>query len=573
MSEKLYKYTEISDLKDMLKKSGDMYSEKIAYKIRIEKNEYKTFSHKEVRHMINCLGTALINMGLKGKRIAVIGENRYEWEIAYLSIVCGTGIVVPIDKSLPENELKSVIERSEIEAIFYSQKYEEIFKNIKCEGIGKLKYFISMDLNKQNGYIFSFKELIEKGDLLIQNGNKEFIDAKINNEIMNIMLFTSGTTSISKIVALSHKNICTNLMDIASTLDVNSEDIFLSFLPLHHVFECTVGFLFSLYCGAQTVFCDGIRHIVDNMNEYKVSVMASVPAIYERIFKIIRKQLQKQGRLDEILEREEMYKNYSLQDRKKEFKEIHDLVGGNVKLMISGAASLEPTIEKKFRLLGFNLVQGYGLTETSPVVAIGNKKYHKTGSIGKTLPSVEVNLIDINKDGIGELVVKAPSVMLGYYENKKATKEVIKNGWFYTGDLAKIDEEGYIFICGRKKNVIVLKNGKNIFPEEMENLVNKIEGVEESFVFGKQMSEDKNDIKIFVKIIYNEELMKEIYKIEKEDDIYIKLNEKIKEINQTIPKYKAIRGMLISQQPLIKTTTNKIKREKNLEIILKNNEG
>lgn len=569
MSKKLYEYTEITDLKDMLKKSGEKYANKVAYKIKKEDGKYKNISHKHVREMINSLGTSLIDMGLKGKKIAVIGENRYEWEIAYLSIVCGTGIVVPLDKSLPENELRLLIERSGVEAIFYSKKYETILKTIKCEGVGKLKHLISMDLEEHKEGIYSELELIEKGKKLIEKGNREFIDAKIDNEVMNIMLFTSGTTSASKIVALSHKNICSNLMDIASVLDVNSDDVFLSFLPLHHVFECTVGFLFSLYCGAQTVFCDGIRHIVENMREYKVSVMASVPAIYERIFKIIRKQIEKEGKLEEILEKEEKYKNSSMEERKKIFKEIHNMLGGRVKIMISGAASLDSEIENKFRLLGLNLVQGYGLTETSPVVAIGNKKYYKVGSIGKTVPSVEAKLVNTDKTGLGELVVKGPSVMLEYYENKKATKEAIVDGCFYTGDLARIDEEGYIFICGRKKSVIVLKNGKNIFPEEMENLVNRIEGIEESFIFGKQMSEDKNDIKIFVKVVYNEEIAENVYKVKGAENIYKKINERIKEINASMPKYKSIRGLILSKEPLIKTTTNKIKREKNLELIEK----
>ena len=569
MSKKLYEIMQITDLKDMLNKSGKKYADRIAYKIKIEDKKYKKISHKEVREMIDALGTALINIGLKNKRIAVIGENRYEWEIAYLSIVCGTGIVVPLDKSLPENELRTLIERSGVEAIFYSKKYEDILKSIKCEGIGKLKHLISMDLLEHKEGIYSELELIEKGKKLIKLGNKEFIDAKIDNEKMNIMLFTSGTTSQSKIVSLSHKNICSNLMDIASVLDVSSDDIFLSFLPLHHVFECTVGFLFSLYCGAQTVFCDGIRHIVENMKEYKISVMASVPAIYERIFKSIRKQLEKEGKIEEILQKEEQYKDCSMEEKKKAFKTIHDMLGGNIKIMISGAASLDSTIENKFRLLGLNLVQGYGLTETSPVVAIGNKKYYKVGSIGKTVPNVEAKLVNVDKTGIGELIVKGPSIMLGYYENKKATKDAIVDDWFYTGDLAKIDDEGYIFIYGRKKSVIVLKNGKNIFPEEMENLVNRIEGVEESFIFGKQMSEDKNDIKIFVKVVYNEEIAENVYKVKGEENIYQKINERIKEINQTMPKYKAIRGLILTKEPLIKTTTNKIKREKNLEEILK----
>ena len=556
--ERLYKYIEITDLKDMLKKSGEKYGEKIAYKIRQE-NGYKEITHNEVRKMVDGLGTKLIDMGLKDKRIAVIGENRYEWEIAYLSIVCGTGTVVPLDKSLPENELESLIERSKAEAIICSQKYVEILKKTK------LKYIISMDLEKDNDGIISQKRLISEGIQLVKSGNTSFTNAKIDNEKMSIMLFTSGTTSISKAVALSHKNICSNLMDISSILDVNSSDVFLSFLPLHHVFECTVGFLFSLYVGAETVFCDGIRHIPENLAEYKVSVMASVPAIYERLFKIIKKHLEKQGKVEQILKDEEKYKDSSMEKKKEVFKEIHDLLGGNIKLFISGAASLEPSIEEKFRRLGFNMVQGYGLTETSPVVAIGNKKYHKTGSIGKCVPSDEVKLLDINKDGIGELAVKGPNVMLEYYENKEATEKVLKNGWFQTGDLARIDEEDYIFICGRKKSVIVLKNGKNIFPEEMETLINKEDGVEESFIFGKPISKDPNDIKIFVKIVYN----KESFEGKTETEIKEYFNEKIKSINKTMPHYKAIRGIIISDKPLIKTTTNKIKREKNLEQIIK----
>ena len=573
MSERIYEYAPITDLKDMLKKSGKEYAERIAYQIKLKEGKYKEITHKEVREMVDALGTALIDMGLRNKRIAVIGENRMEWEIAYLSIVCGTGVVVPLDKSLPENELKSLIERSEVEAIFYSKKYEEILENAKYEGVGKLKHLISMDLEEHRKGIYSEKELIEKGKKLIKQGNLEFINTKIDNEKMSIMLFTSGTTSASKIVALSHKNLCSNLMDIASILDIDSNDIFLSFLPLHHVFECTVGFLFALYKGAKTVFCDGIRHIPENMKEYQVTVMASVPAIYERIFKMIKKQLDKQGKVEEILQKEEQYKNSSMEKKKQAFQEIHDMLGGKVKLLISGAASLEAGIEEKYRLLGFNLVQGYGLTETSPVVAIGTKKYHKIGSIGKTVPSVKAKIINPNQEGIGELIVKGPNVMLEYFGNRMETKKALMDGWFYTGDLAKIDEEGYIFICGRKKSVIVLKNGKNIFPEEMENLINRIEGVEESFVFGKQMSEDKNDIKIFAKLVYDKEVVENTYKVQGEEKIYQALSEKIKEINQTMPHYKAIKGIRISQEPLIKTTTNKIRRQNNLEQIRKEEEN
>ena len=535
MSEKLYKIIEITDLKDMLNKTKDIYSNDIAYKIRVGEKQYKEISHKKVREMIDSLGTALINMGLKNKRIAVIGENRYEWEIAYLSIVCGTGIVVPLDKSLPENELESLIKRSEVEAIFYSKKYENILKNIKYKEDNKLKHLISMDNNENIEGIYSQNELIQNGKKLIELGNREFIDAQIDSEKMSIMLFTSGTTSNSKVVALSHKNICSNLMDIGSILDVNSNDIVLSILPIHHVFECTVGFLFSLYKGAQTVFCDGIRHILENINEYKVTVMACVPGIYERLLKINKAEIGK--------------------------------LNNQIKLFISGAAALDSNVEKEYRNLGINIVQGYGLTETSPVVAVGTNKEHRIGSVGKNVPSVETKLLNINNEGIGELVVKGPSVALGYYQDDKSTKEAFEGEWFHTGDLAKIDEDGYIYICGRKKSVIVLKNGKNIFPEEMESLVNKIEGVNESFIFGKQQSEDKENIKINVKLVIDKEIVKKVYKVNSEKEIENVMLEKIKEINAQMPKYKAIRGTIITEIPLIRTTTNKIKRQANLDAI------
>ena len=569
-SQRLYETIEVENLKDMLKKTGELYGNNPAYKIKLEEGKYQVFTHKEVRDMINALGTALIDIiGLKGKRIAVIGENRYEWELAYLSVVCGTGVVVPLDKSLPPNELESVIQRSEVEAIFYSSTYEKVLTKIKYKENNKLKHLISMDNMHNTDGIYSIQELIRKGQTLVDSGSREFIDAKIDSDKMSIMLFTSGTTSRSKVVMLSHKNICSNLMDIGSILDVNSDDVLLSILPIHHVFECTVGFLFSLYRGAQTVFCDGLRHILENLNEYKVSVMACVPGIYEKIFNMIIKQMEKQGKIDEILEKEEKLKDATMEERKEAFKEIHDIFGGNIKLFISGAAALDPIIETKYRQFGINLVQGYGLTETSPVVAICTKKEHKIGSIGKCVPSESVKIIDVNSEGIGELVVKGPNVALGYYNDTDATNESFEDGWFKTGDLAKIDEEGYIFICGRKKSVIVLKNGKNIFPEEMENLVNKIEGVVESFIFGKELSEDKENVKINVKIVYDKNIVKEVYKAETEEEIYKALAERVKEINAEMPKYKAIRGMMITEEPLIKTTTNKIKRQANLEVINK----
>lgn len=561
------KCIEITDLKDMLKKTGEKYGDRPAYKIRIKENEYKIYTHKEVRQMINALGTALISLNLKGKRIAVIGENRFEWEIAYLAIACGTGVVVPLDKSLPENELKRLIERSEVEAIFYSGKYQDKLKQMLLEGTGKLKHLISMDSKTHSNGIYSQSELIEIGNVLLNNGNREFLDSPINSEEMNIMLFTSGTTSESKVVALCHRNLCSNLMDIASVLDIDSNDRILSFLPLHHVFECTVGFLFSLYRGCQTSFCDGIRHILENLNEYEITFASFVPAIYENTYRNIIKRLDKEGKLEKVRKLEEQYKDATMAEKKEVFKEIHQIFGGHIKLFISGAAALDPNVEREFRNWGINLCQGYGLTETSPVIGVETNTEFRVGSIGKALPHIEAKIENENEEGIGELVVKGPNIMMGYYQNDEATKEVLVDDWFYTGDLASIDKDGYIFIKGRKKSVIVLKNGKNIFPEEMENLVNRIEGVKESFIFGKSNKKDKDDIKIYAKIVYDKDIVKTAYKVDTEKEIYNALNKRIKEINNTMPPYKAIRGIVLSEMPLIKTTTSKIKRQEEIKTV------
>ena len=558
---------EIRDLKDMLNKTKEIFKNKPAYKIKEKNKKYKIITHKEVREMIDALGTALTTLGLQGKRIGVIGENRYEWEISYLAVVCGVGTIVPFDKSLPENELKRLIERSEIEAIFYSEKYEQTLKKLMIEDTGKLKHLISMDSKTHRNGIYSWSELIEFGEVLLKNGNRAFLDSEIDPEEMKIMLFTSGTTSESKVVALCHRNLCSNLMDIATMLDVNSDDRFLSFLPIHHVFECTVGFLFALYRGAQTSFCDGIKHMQENYKEYKITFAACVPAIFESMYKNVWKKIEKEGKKEEVEKLLEKHKDATMEKRRKVFKDVHEMFGGHIKTFISGAAPLDKTVAKGYRDFGINLLQGYGLTETSPVVAIESEEFNRVGSTGKCCPSIEVKILEPNEEGIGELLVKGPTVMLGYYNNEEATNEAIVDGWFHTGDLARIDEDGYIFIMGRKKSVIVLKNGKNIFPEEMESLVNRVEGVKESFIFGKSNSKDKDDIKIYVKIVYDKDIMKMAYKAETEEEIHKAFSERIKNINERMPAYKGIKGIVLSEKPLIKTPTNKIKRQEEIKTV------
>lgn len=572
----------ITDIKDMLNKTKELYADKPAYRLRGDKpGKFKEITHGEVRDMVDCLGTALVSLlNLKGKRIAVIGENRYEWELAYLSVVAGTGIVVPLDKALPENELDSLIRRSEVEACFYSEKYEPTLKRLAQDGTTKLKHLISFDAEAHKDGVYAFKELIQKGKRLIEDGDIVFKEAEIDPEAMTIMLFTSGTTSTSKAVALCQRNICSNLMGIDKILySISSDDVMLSFLPVHHVFECTVGFIFSLYKGMCTAFCDGPRHIIDNLKEFGITYMICVPAIFEMLYKSILKNIEKAGKLEETMKLVEKHKNDTLEERAKVFKDIHAIFGGKMKLFISGAAALDREVEEGYRNFGFNLIQGYGLTETSPIVCANifegkDELNHKVGSIGKTLPDVEVKIDDPDEEGLGELLVRGPNVMLEYFENEEATKEAIEpDGWFHTGDVCRIDEEGYIYISGRRKSVIVLKNGKNIFPEEMENLVNKIEGVKESMVYSILNNDaiDENDIKIAVEVVYDKDIMQEMYGVQEEQGIYNIIWNKIKEINKTMPLYKAIRGLTITEEPIARTTTNKLKRFEELKKIKSRN--
>lgn len=445
-------------------------------------------------------------------------------------------------------------------------------QDIKKRRITDLRYYISMDLEERSNSIYSQHECIKKGKELLVKRDTSFLNAKINNEETNFMIFTSGTTAMSKAVMLSHKNICTNLMDIAAVLEINENDTLLSFLPLHHTFECTVGFLEVIYKGGAIAYCDGIRHIAENIKEYKITEMISVPALYESMYKRIMKNIEKKGKLQEIekiMKLTGMLSKVGLDVRKKMFKEIHDTLGGKLRLMVNGAAALDEEVEKGFNNLGFRILQGYGLTETSPVIAAGTDFDSKIGSVGKVFPSVKVKIVDKDEKGIGEIWVKGQSVMNGYYQNEEANKEVFEKGWFKTGDLGYIDKKGFLFLRGRKKSVIVLQNGKNVYPEEIESVINRIDGIKESFVYGKSESENENDLKLCVKIVYDEDLIKEIYKTEDEEKIKELIWEKIKELNKTMPPYKYIKELIITQEELIKTTTLKIKRYEELNKVNK----
>ena len=568
---KIHQIRKIANLKEMINNSGEEFKGSIAFKFKnLNTGNIEAITYSTYLDNINSLGTELIEMGLKNKKVAVISENRYEWATVYLSVVCGVGVIVPLDKSLPPNELESLIVRSGVEAIFYSSKYDEIMKDIKERKTTNLRYFISMDKEAWEDGIYSQKELISKGKKLLDSGNKKYLEAEINNEEMSIMLFTSGTTSMSKAVMLSHKNICANIMDIGSVIYVDKNDTLLSFLPLHHTFECTVGFLYPIYRGASIAYCEGVRNIVNNLKEFEVSIMISVPALLENMYKRLMRNVEKQGKLQEVEMMMKMFGMISkvkLDFRKKIFAEIHKGLGGKLRLMVSGAAALDKEIEKGYNDLGFKVMQGYGLTETSPVLTTGNDFEQKIGSVGKPFPSVKIKIANKDKKGIGEIYAKGPNVMLGYYQNKEATEEVFEKDWFKTGDLGYFDKKGFLFITGRKKNVIVLKNGKNIFPEELEAIINRVDGIKESFIYGKPEEQNEDDLKICAKIVYDKDLMKTVYKAETEEEIYNAILNKVKQINKTMPAYKYIKEIKITEKELIKTTTQKIKRFEEMKTV------
>ena len=569
----IYQTKEYYNLKEVLANAFENYPENIAFKIKNHNAEnitYREIKYKEFEKEINSLGTALIDMGMKSKRIAVIGKNRYEWILSYVAVVNGTGIVVPLDKGLPDEEIRSSLERSKTDCVIFAKDYIDCMKKIKEENTTQIEKFICMDelseAEKKEGFSY-LGDLLENGKKLLEAGNKEFVNAEIDNNKMSVILFTSGTTSKSKAVALSHRNIASNIEAMNKVEGIRSTDVNMAFLPLHHTFGCT-GILLFLNHGCTNVFCDGIRHIQSNLKEYKVSVFVCVPLLIEAMYKKIEKEIEKQGKTKLIKVATGVSNSLlkvGIDVRRKLFKDIINNLGGNLRLIISGASALDKKVAKAFNDFGILTIQGYGLTETSPVLVAENENCIKYGSIGLSMPGVTLKIDNPNEQGIGELIAKGPNVMLGYYENQEATDEVIKDGWFHTGDLARQDKDGYFFITGRMKNVIVLKNGKNIYPEELETLIGKLPYVEESMVFGYPKDDD---LVVSVKIVYNKDYVKQNFGDISEEELYNKIWTDVKQINQELTNYKHIKKLIISDEPMIKTTTAKIKRFEEIKKIL-----
>ena len=559
----------ITDLKHMLNTSVELYGDNVAFRQRFEKDKpFREITYREALDTVNGLGTALIAHGLKGKRISVIGENCYQWATSYLAAVCGTGIVVPLDKELSSEELKQLVIEADVSAVLFAKKYEKMFKEMMASGDTGLEMLVNFSPADECGEgVFSWESLVEEGKKLVESGDRSFIDAEIYADEMSVLLFTSGTTGIAKGVMLSHRNICEDLMSAPTILNVNTWDIFFSVLPVHHTYECTCGFLMPLYKGASIAYCEGLKYIVKNLAEVQPTMILAVPLIFESLYNNIMKNVRKQGKeglVRKVLALNKVTKKVGLDLNKLLLKDILKVFGGRMRVLISGGAAIDPAILQFFNDLGFISVQGYGLTECAPMAALNpdRHKYMRNSSVGHLLPGMEVKIEDKNEDGIGEICVKGPNVMLGYYNMPEETAKVIKDGWFHTGDLGYVDDEEFIYITGRKKNVIITANGKNVFPEELEYYLGRSSLVSESMVWAQEDESGQDTVIVATIKPDMEEVEAAIGKDAAGDDAQVEklLWTEVDKINENLPFFKKIKKITVRREEFEKTTGKKIKR-------------
>lgn len=555
------------NIKELLYHSADVYSDHIAFTTKVIDNgtkKYINHTYSDLLADINSFGSSLYKLGLSGKRIAVVGHNCYEWAVAHFANVLGGIVSVPLDKGLQLGELEDSLIRSEVEAVVFDSKMSEFMREIKKANKTNIKHFICFS-NEPD--FLHFETLLNDGKKEIENGFKDFIDYKVDSYSMSILLFTSGTTAKSKAVMLNQNGIVSNIYDMQLVEPFLDTDTNIAFLPFHHIFGLT-GMLVMLTSGMKTVFPDGLRYIKQNLIEYKVSVFVGVPILIEKMYSTIIKELEKQKKLGLInfaMKVSNLLLKLHIDVRRKLFKKLIDELGSEMRFIISGGAPLDKKVAKFFNSIGIHLVQGYGLTETSPVISAENGSFLRAGSVGLPMSSLEVKIDNPDATGSGEIIVKGPSVMLGYYNDEERTKEVLKDGWFYTGDLGRLDKDGALFITGRKKDLIVLQNGKKVFPEEIEVLVNRLDEVAESFVYGLADETDPSNVKVAVEVVYDDKVVKAKHKGVSEEELKNIIWNEIKEqVNKTLPKYKYIKHMILTKEPLIKTSTNKTKRNEEL---------
>lgn len=558
----MLKKGELITLKDIVVKKYEQYSDRV---VVLEKNkenkEYEEIKYSKLRADIIALSTALVkDYKLVNEKIAVMGENSYKWFVSYMAVNTGSGIVVPLDKELPSNEIENLIKRSRAKCIIYSSKKKDVVEAIKTNLPSDIIY-IEMDKEKSDENSLAYQEVLQKGEKRVKRGDKSYFDIEIKPEEFKILMFTSGTTATSKGVMLCHKNVVSNLDGAISIFPITEKDRMFSILPIHHIYEICTSYLYATAVGASIGICEGIKYISKNIKETKPTVLVCVPLLVEHVCRRIDKTLEESGKtklVKGLVKVTNVMSKMGINLKKQVFKKVHESLGGRIKYILVAAAPVSKETIDNIEGYGYIVLQGYGLTETAPLVAATRVKTRVAGTVGQAANcEVRINLEEGMQEG--EIMAKGNNVMLGYYEDEEATKAVIKKGWFYTGDIGYFDDGGNLHITGRCKNVIVTPNGKNIYPEEIENLINNIPLVEESLVYGL---EEKGDTIVAATVTLNKEYIKEKYgekAIEKKSFKEIIWKE-IKEINAKMVNYKAVKQLNIKLNDFVKTTTMKIKR-------------
>ena len=527
------------------------------------KGKFEDITYGKFRDDVIGFGTGLIEyLGLRDKRVVIISETTYEWYVSYMAMLCGVGIAVPMDKELPENEFENLVKRSKASAIIYSSRKKELIDKVR-DRLDGIEYFIEMYSDSDlNGKDVGFEQVKKIGSKLYENGNNSLLDTKIDKDEFKVLIFTSGTTSASKGVMLCNRNLTENIYAAGSYVNVREDDRLFSVLPLHHTYESTIGFLFPFARGASVAVCEGLKYIVPNLKETKPTAMIAVPLLIESLYKKINQTIKKSGKetlVNSMIHVTNALKLVGIDIKKKVFAEIYDNLGGNIRIIVSAAAPIDKKIGKWIEDIGIEFLQGYGLTETAPIAALTPESDPHIGSVGKAVVCAELKIKDPNENGEGEVLIKSSTLMLGYYEMEEETKKAIsEDGWFNSGDVGYLDKDGFLYITGRSKNVIVTANGKNIYPEEIELVLGKIPYISECMVYGKG---EKDDLTVSVKVIPNYEYIAENVKKDMTDEeIYNLIWEEIKKVNKTLTSYKAIKYLEIKKDEFEKTTTMKIKR-------------
>jgi len=563
----------ITDLKMMMESGADEYGyDKVLYhQIMPGDDHYTEFSYGQVRSDVRSLGTALMGLGLKGAHIGVIGSNCYEWAESYFAITGGVGVVIPLDKELSPEELANLVDMGDIKAVICCQdKYYEIFKKIKSDRHNGLKIVIGVNKesheDRRHG-LYSWNLLREEGLRAIESGDRSFLDARVRASDMVSIVFTSGTTGVSKGVMLSHRNLCCDVLIAQTYLEVVPSDVFFSVLPIHHTYECTCTMIEGLFMGASMAFCRGLKYITKDMQMVHPTFLLAVPLIYEKFYNTIQRTLKKQGQdklVNALFAVNNVTSKVGVHVAKPIANKIMAQFGGNIDMFIAGGARVDPKVLAFFRSMGVPCLQGYGLTETSPMVALNPDqwKYMRNDSAGKLFQFTECKIIDKDEDGNGEICFRGPQVMMGYYNNPEATAACMEDGWFHTGDIGYLDDDNYVYITGRKKNVIIAANGKNVFPEELEEKIGRSPYVDECMVWADEDSEDRQQRGIYVTLRPDMENVREALGDRAKDEGAVRalVSSEIDKLNAHWPDWKRVKHIVIKKSEFNKTTGMKIRR-------------